>query len=55
MPDIPEDQGIFHIQLELEPDANGDLEAALEKAIQAMQGGLDGAGLAGSIELLEKG
>lgn len=41
----------FELRLEIDPDANGSISAAVEKAMAAMQNALDSAGLNACIEL----
>lgn len=41
----------FELRLEIAPDANGSISAAVEKALTAMQNALDKAGLDANIEL----
>lgn len=45
------DMQTFELRLEIAPDANGSISAAVEKALIAMQNGLDEAGLDANVEL----
>lgn len=42
---------VFTLKLILAPDANGSIEGAYEKAFNAMQDGLDSAGLDGDLDV----